>query len=148
MWKPDSQSSNKTCTRTRFEIWLTTTLGATWATKPLPLPWFEQSILLMHNHCTQGMPSSNVKEVEHIHCFGTSPPFRLLRRRPRKKVRKFGLKLALSMWASSVVQVLLVGPVCHNWLVLLPALLAAKTRRHAICFPRISAAVLLARSCA
>ena len=45
MWKPDSQSSNKTCTRTRFEIWLTTTLGATWATKPLPLPWFEKSIL-------------------------------------------------------------------------------------------------------
>ena len=118
--------------------------------KTKPLPWFEKN----HHDCSctitahKGMPSSNVKEVEHIHCFGTSPPFRLLRRRPRKKVRKFGLKLALSMWASSVVQVLLVGPVCHNWLVLLPALLAAKTRRHAICFPRISAAVLLARSCA
>ena len=54
-------------------------------------------ILFMHNHCIQGMFSSNVKEVEHIHCSGMSPRFRLLRKRPGKKVRKFGLKLALSM---------------------------------------------------
>ena len=57
------------------------------------LPWFEK-ILLMHNHCTQGMPSSNAIEVEHIHCFRTSPRFQLLRKRPHKKVRKFGLKFA------------------------------------------------------
>ena len=43
------------------------------------LPWFEKIILLMHNHCTQGMSSSNVKEVEHIH--STRPLLRRCLRR-------------------------------------------------------------------